>query len=59
MGTDDDRRKNITDGKIFSEGNQAKQLAPNVSLPPPNLRCPGVFLSLPTETRLSGCQAPN
>lgn len=31
----------------------------NVSLPPPNLRGPGVFLSLPAETRLSECQAPD
>lgn len=31
----------------------------NVNLPPPDPGSPGVFFSLPTETRLSGCQAPD
>lgn len=31
----------------------------NVNLPPPNPGSPGVFFSFPTETALSGCQAPD
>lgn len=32
MGTQDDRRKNTTGGKIFLEGNQSKQMAPECEL---------------------------